>query len=254
MGLFKYTGLNYISSCIENGIYASCLDKINDPFEGKGIRYKNDFRVVCLTSSPYQMLMWAYYVNHQGCCIEFDVSKINGIRKVEYIKEFQNHEDMSTDQIIESLYKKGNEWSHEKEFRLVYHKSISDRDFWVINKGNIFLKAPVKKITFGYAAEVDDKYPEVVRYIYDYNKSHKQKIEVSKCKLMQNKYQLEADKQYNLESEIAEFQSDKKSVILSSSGPIPLGDHVSRYSPQVISVESFSAKPIIKSLKGDSKK
>jgi len=33
--LFKYTGLEYIKSCIENGIYASRLDNINDPFEGK---------------------------------------------------------------------------------------------------------------------------------------------------------------------------------------------------------------------------
>ena len=61
MALFKYTGLQYIPSCIENGIFASRLDNINDPFEGKGIRYPNRYRVVCLTASPYQMLMWAYY-------------------------------------------------------------------------------------------------------------------------------------------------------------------------------------------------
>ena len=125
--LYKYTALERIPSCIKNGVYASRLNNINDPYEGRGIRYMNQYRVVCLTSSPFQMLMWAYYGNHKGCCIEYDVGEITGIRPVEYIKEFQSHEDMNTQEVIESLYKKGNEWSHEHEYRLVYHESTASK-------------------------------------------------------------------------------------------------------------------------------
>jgi hypothetical protein len=65
MTLYKYTRQEFIPSSVENGIYASRLDDINDPFEGKGITYPNQYRVVCLTASSYRMLMWAYYGNHK---------------------------------------------------------------------------------------------------------------------------------------------------------------------------------------------
>lgn len=165
MALFKYTGQQFIPSCIENGIFASRLDNINDPFEGKGIRYHNLYRVVCLTASPYKMLMWAYYGNHRGCCVEFDVDGVEGIRPVDYIKEFQYHEDMDTNEVIESLYKKGNEWNIENEYRLVYHTPTADKKIWNRIRGeDIFLIAPVKQIIFGYAAEMDEHYPEMLEY------------------------------------------------------------------------------------------
>ena len=62
--------------------------------------------MACLTTSPFQMLMWAYYGNHRGCCIEFEVKDSSGIRPVEYIKDFCEHEEMSTEEVIESLYRK----------------------------------------------------------------------------------------------------------------------------------------------------
>ena len=202
MALFKYTKLEYIQSCVENGVYASQLNNINDPYEGRGIRYPDQYRVVCLTASPFQMLMWAYYGNHRGCCVEFDVDGIDGIRAVDYIKEFQEHEKMDTTEVIDSLYKKGNEWSHEKEFRIVYYSQTADKTIWRKKDNNIFLTAPVKRIIFGYASEMDSNYSNVLCYIRDYNETHKTKIEVTKCKLMSNKYQLEPDKQFNLELEI----------------------------------------------------
>ena len=202
MALFKYTNLNFIPSCIENGIYASRLDKINDPYEGKGIRYKDQYRVVCLTGSPYTMLMWAYYCNHMGCCIEFDIDGIEGIRPVKYIKKFEIHEEMNTQEVIESLYKKGNEWRHEKEFRIVYHKPTANPKLWKCESDDVYLIAPVKRIIFGVTSELDKHYKEALEYIKEYNENYKRKIEVSKCILMSKKYQLEADKQFDLISEI----------------------------------------------------
>ena len=58
MKLYKYTSLEFIPSCVENGVYASNLGNINDPYEGKGISYPSQYRVVCMTNSPFQMLMW----------------------------------------------------------------------------------------------------------------------------------------------------------------------------------------------------
>ena len=213
MILYKYTPIKYISSCIENGIYASRLNLVNDPYERRGIRYPNQYRVVCLTSSSYQMLMWAYYGNHKGCCIEFDVSGIEAIREVEYVKEFQAHEDMTTEQVIESLYKKGHEWRHEKEYRLVYHEPISDKKLWKKDGEDIFLLAPVKKIIFGYAAEMDDYYPQMLELLKQYNTEHKEIIETTKCRLMSNRYQLEGDKQFSLESELLSYKPTNNSVM-----------------------------------------
>lgn len=202
MALFKYTDIKYIPSCIENGIYASRLDCINDPYEGKGIRYKNQYRVVCLTASPYQMLMWAYYGNHRGCCVEFDVDNVNGIRPVKYIKEFKSHEDMNSQEIIESLYTKGNEWNHEKEYRLVFYKPDANASEWKQDGDNVFLISNVKSIIFGVAAEMNENYITSLKQIKEFNDTHTRKIKVTKCKLKSNKYQLEADKQFDISSEL----------------------------------------------------
>ena len=138
MGLFKYTELQYIPSCIESGIYASRLDNINDPFEGNGVKYPDHYRVVCLTKSSHKMLMWAYYGNHRGCCVEFDVSNISGVRKIEYIKKFINRENMNTDEVIDSLYKKGYEWKNENEYRLVYYEPNAEETIWKRVKDKVF--------------------------------------------------------------------------------------------------------------------
>ena len=208
--LYKYTTSEYIRSCIENGVYASKLDNINDPYEARDVRYQDQYRVVCLTSSSTQMLMWAYYGNHKGCCIEYDVTDIGSIRKVEYVKEFISREDMTTDEVIETLYCKGHEWRHENEHRLVYHTGTANESLWKHDGDNVFLIAPVKSITFGIAVDLDYKYIEALEYLKEYNRVHKPIIEVSKCRLMSNKYQLKADKQFNLDDEIKSVKADKR--------------------------------------------
>jgi len=82
----------------------------------------------------------------------------------------------------------------------------------------VFLKAQVKRVIFGLAAEMDFKYVKALEYLKDYNDSHTQKIEVTKCKLMSNKYQLEADKQFDLAAEIENVKTDP------SKGRFKIGD------------------------------
>lgn len=208
--LFKYTLSEHIQSCVENGVYASRLDNINDPYEARDVRYQEQYRVVCLTSSSQQMLMWAYYGNHKGCCIEYDVTGIDGIQKVNYIRDFISRENMTTDEVIKSLYCKGNEWNHENEHRIVYHAGTTDETLWNHVGDDIFLIAPVKSIIFGIAADLDYKYIEALEYLREYNKLHQPVIQVSKCKLMSDKYQLELDKQFDLDSEIKAVKLDKR--------------------------------------------
>lgn len=138
MKLHKYTALEFIPSCIENGVYASELSNINDPYEGKGIRYPNQYRVVCMTNSPLQMLMWAYYGNHRGCCVTYEVDD-SLLRQIEYTTDFQDHEDMTTEEVMESLYCKGKEWEHENEYRIVYHApSSADKETCMLKARKCF--------------------------------------------------------------------------------------------------------------------
>ena len=74
--IYKYTKIEYIKSCVENGIYASRIDQVNDPYESDGIENPDLYRIACLTTASTQMLMWAYYGNHHGCSIQYDVSQI----------------------------------------------------------------------------------------------------------------------------------------------------------------------------------
>lgn len=202
MTLYKYTSIEYIQSCIENGVFASRLDNINDPFENSGISYPEQFRVVCLTGSAFKMLMWAYYGNHKICCVEFEVPDNVGICKVDYVQEFVSREDMSTDEVIESLYKKGNEWKHENEYRLVYHEGTAQKGIWKKEGDNIFLIAPVKRVIFGLSAVMNYKYVEALEYLKNYNATHAPEIIVTKCKQKNGTYQLDADKQFDLDAEI----------------------------------------------------
>lgn len=73
----------------------------------------------------------------------------------------------------------------------------------------IYLKAPVKRVVFGLVAEMDNHYLETLEYLKNYNKTHKSAIDVTKCRLRSDKYQLEADKQFDLEGEIKNLKAEK---------------------------------------------
>ena len=208
MKLYKYTSQEFIPSCVENGVYASNLGNINDPYEGKGISYPSQYRVVCMTNSPFQMLMWAYYGNHRGCCITYEIDD-SIVRKVDYTTEFQSHEDMTTEEVIESLHHKGKEWEHENEYCVVYYAPRANKDLWNIDGEDIFLKAQVEKVVFGLLAKEDKNYLKMLKYLQKHNRNH-EKIDVSKCKLRNDKYQLESDKQFDIDIEIGMLEKKGK--------------------------------------------
>ena len=202
--LYKYTSMDFIESCIKNGVYASKIDVVNDPFESAGVKYPHLYRICCLTNSPKKMLLWAYYTNHQECCVEFDVSTIDTslLRPVEYDDTFSSHTGMSLDEVYSSLYRKGKEWKHENEFRAVYYEKNNVSSYWKKDGDCVFLRAKVKSVTFGLFSDRDlPRYKKALEILIKYE------IEKKKCRLKGNKYALEDDRQFDLEIELEKVKA-----------------------------------------------
>ena len=186
-----------MTSCIKNGIFASEILNVNDPHEGKDIDNPNQYRIVCLTESKNNILMWAYYGNHRGCCVGFDVSGIDGIKKNDYTDECQKHAGMTNDEIVTSLYKKGKDWEKELEYRLVYDASSTSNAVWKKDGDLVFLDAPVKSVIFGLYADQDYKYDETLESL----KVYKGEIAITRCKLMEDQYHFE-DEPLEIDAEL----------------------------------------------------
>lgn len=201
-GIYKYTKLMHLEDALYNGIFASTLDSLNDPYEREYINYLDDFRVCCMTSSPRQMLMWSYYNGHRGCVIHYAIDNPSvEIRKVEYKKHFTSHREMDQNQIYESLYTKGDEWQKEKEIRAVFSRNRDSNLDWIEGEEKIFLKAKVKEVIFGVCSQYDDNYNNSLILLRDYNKSD-QKVVVRKLIMSNKKYELVFDKQFDYLKEL----------------------------------------------------
>ena len=204
---FKYMKMDYLEDSILYGAYASILKNVNDPYEWEGIVRNDDFRICCLTNSSRKMLMWSYYTNHRGCCVEFAFDKkleeTGILRPVKYLEVFGEHRYMTEDEIIESLYCKGKEWDVESEQRAVWHKNMSN-EIWNSKGENIYLKGHVVSISFGLLADRENKYKDYLKLIHLYNsgREEKQKIIVRKCILSNKKYEIIYDPQFDYEREI----------------------------------------------------
>ncbi len=212
-GLFKFTKMEYIQSALEYGLFASSINNMNDPYEVEGIYYPDDYRICCATRSSTQMLMWAYYAGHKGCCIEFEVPESyegSILKAVDYRKEVINRGALGEKEVIESLFIKGDEWSHEKEWRAVCHLPDADRSIWIIQDTlpqNVYLNLRVKSITFGLFAEQDEeRYRKSLLAIDKYNRQHHTKVQVKKVMMDNDKYELRRNYQFNFEKELTRIK------------------------------------------------
>ena len=196
MKLYKYTSVEYVRSAIENGIFASELTSFNDPYEYEGIDYLEDYRACCLTKSPLKMLMWSYYGNHQGCCIEFEVpNNVDIVKDVTYTKDYYKHSDMSGDEIFYNLYKKAYEWKHENETRIAYYAPKADKKLWKVIDKNVFFRAPVLKVMFGMRTDVNaNNVKRLLAFLKEMNDKNDVNIQVMKCMLDNKRYALKENK------------------------------------------------------------
>lgn len=206
----KFTKISYLQSAIENGVYASELKNLNDPYEWAGVRYPESYRVCCLSKSKLKMLMWSHYATHHGCRIDFEIpAEFNDlVREVTYTDCFTQRADMAGEELFESLYQKGSEWKYEEEVRAAWCSDSSD-DRWIEIDGKIFLRARVVKVTFGLLADAEGGYKEALDYIAKYNKRRDKSlaIKVSKCRMKNAVYQLTEDGQYDYEKELRRLQA-----------------------------------------------
>ncbi|MBA7581807.1 hypothetical protein ES708_23718 [subsurface metagenome] len=95
-----------------------------------------DYRILCLTAEPNNIVMWAHYSsNHQGVCLKLDTTndipfftfpiKVKYVRqypKYNYIREYDNNNAFK---YIAGT--KFNSWRYEKEYRII--KNINNTTF-----------------------------------------------------------------------------------------------------------------------------
>lgn len=153
--LFYYTKYNekYTEETIrEEYLYLSDPTNFNDPIDPI-IRYIDDeapkdilnkIRIACLTTTPYDILMWGHYGDKsEGICIEYDISNLLNDRqddivltKIKYSDYLEYNEsnlyfEYKTNdndikkplQLLDAFSIKHREWSYENEYRVIrYNK------------------------------------------------------------------------------------------------------------------------------------
>ncbi len=209
--LYKYTRLEFVNSTINNGIYASALQSLNDPYESWDLENHDDYRVVCMTRSRNKKLMWSHYADgHRGCSIKIAVptnyeSDESPLKRVTYTSKYCPREQMDKEKLAESLYIKDKKWAYELEVRAVYCKSDEPSDYWKRYRSNIFFKAEITQIDFGCFSQFDSHYLDALIAIRDYNANHKKKIRVRKYKMSNEKYEFKIDHGFDYIKEIAKI-------------------------------------------------
>ena len=120
----------FIDIILNNRLYASRYDELNDPMEGVYLTNPSNGNIIrllrmekyktriCSLSEDYRhTLLWSHYADsHKGCCIE--VSAVNERElptSVRYIEEIPVVNDMQDGK--ELLSHKSTVWEYEKEVR-----------------------------------------------------------------------------------------------------------------------------------------
>lgn len=82
--------------------------------------------ILSMTNNPYNILMWSYYNNHEGFCVEFDYSKFpfkyHGPFPINYQKEIVPISVKESGLHLSIIYQtniKSIKWKHEKEWRII---------------------------------------------------------------------------------------------------------------------------------------
>lgn len=213
--LYKYTRLEYINSTLNNGIFASNIGVLNDPYEINEINNADEYKVVCLSRSRNKKLMWSHYADgHRGCSIKISVPKDYGtntcpLRRVNYSGNFLSTKKLRISNVFESLYTKDKKWDYELEVRAVYCESNKDLSCWKKYRNNIFLRVNVTQIDFGCFSHFDPHYLDALICIRDYNTNHRKKIKVRKYKMSNTKYEFKIDKDFDYIKEISRIINEE---------------------------------------------
>jgi len=119
--------------------------------------------ILSLTESPDNLLMWAHYANsHQGFVIEFDSShkyfnqkitendELRHLRKVSYSEkrpDIRINKLDGFDAGVAAFLTKSNDWSYEKEWRMLLPLECSDKQIMSSPYNRYLFKVPFSAIS-----------------------------------------------------------------------------------------------------------
>lgn len=147
--LYKFKGFNanIMDSILNNYLYFSTRDELNDPLDlpflnsmethlEKYLELKKNgdiIKIFCASLECSNTLMWSHYGDeHKGICIEYEIKSLPknvGWNKINYVHKNFTHERIEKNYgvTIAGLYTKDKNWSYEKEIRLVSYKEKDNK-------------------------------------------------------------------------------------------------------------------------------
>lgn len=135
--LYKYRGLSNIPFALDiivnQRMFAAEFKKLNDPMEGTYLyepgtlspqqinaiyEKKSAYRLLSLSESPNNMLMWSYYADsHSGMVVGLSLNDPDVVvERVRYVDDLMIDIHVQ-DLAKEILGKKFSMWQHEREYR-----------------------------------------------------------------------------------------------------------------------------------------
>lgn len=196
--IFKYQPINKYSklNLTNKKLWASNPSAFNDPFEFQylqdGINTKaSDFdlvfdeihksKVICLTSDPDNLLMWAHYADfHKGMCLGFYNNTLS--YAINYSNEFPKIDfngdySQKVHSLVKILFTKSKEWEYEQERRMVFFKDTPSE---IRYPGELFL------VIFGMRTE-QSQIDEIKAIVNDKD------VLYWKCKIVPGHYKIDFD-------------------------------------------------------------
>ena len=147
--IFKYRSVDFsidltrtIDILQNHRLFMSPAKFLNDPFEGGNVDYlskdielfeaeKKKCRILSLSENCFSAPLWAHYANNcRGVCIGFSTyKKFEGITPMQYTDIIDKKQWWACDlkAAIENEYNyKNNDWSYEREYRIIGKAQKSD--------------------------------------------------------------------------------------------------------------------------------
>lgn len=152
-----------------NRLYLGHFNDLNDPMEAmfyanhltnqhiKQIQsLKPNILIGCLTQTYTDILMWTHYAdNHLGCCIEFEINRIDGdyIEAMNYSTQIEAPQHSSIlGESVNILTNKLQPWEHEQEIRYLRQidRNNDDSHYVYINITTVYLGVKLSEKSANY--------------------------------------------------------------------------------------------------------
>ncbi len=182
--LYKFIPAEYAMYSIKGSYFKlTTVKEANDPYEFKAIRdleggitdlithpnFSDSYLVACFSKGFKSPTMWSHYAkNHTGFVMGYECLNKNKLIKVNYTDKLIKYEDIDKQELIDHLVKtKYNEWSYEKEYRLLYKKeskAIFNKkgEHYFLDLSNSY-DFKLKKIIFGINCDENQYYDEITK-------------------------------------------------------------------------------------------